>query len=725
MSNSVSSDLSSNIQRFTNLLSDLKHAKNLSEKISLLDHYDDAKNRFIRLKKNLKKSSKKTEYILKAVCAIGQGDLLFASIENLEESQTQLTALVDALTEIEQCYDSIGGIVGYHLTVLKLIKERSQVQPLPKNIKYLHPIGFDITQDRPEVRRSIREGILSLPKMAEIYPVGGAGDRLDLRNSKGEPLPAAELRFAGRSLLEALVRDLQAKEYLFYKLTGRQVTVPIAMMTSHEKNNHQHVLEICASHKWFGRPKQSYSFFTQPLVPMVTTEGNWVVQSALQLTLKPGGHGLIWKLAIDNGIIDNLIAHGHHYALIRQINNLVAGTDYGLYAFLGLGIQHHKKFGFASCPRIVNAAEGMNVLIETRNSDYKYKISNIEYVDFEHYGLKDHPAEPGSSYSTFPANTNILFVDLRALKPVVKEHPIPGMLINTKNLTACLDKNGHACTVPAGRLESTMQNIADFIEDVLPASVKKPEELSTYITYNQRRKTISVTKKSYKNGDGVLETPEGCFYEMLQNSHELFSKHCKMELPAQESLEEYLQAGPSLMILYNPALGPFFSIISQKIRGGKLAKGSEIQIEATDVDLEALELSGSLLIIADNVLGSKNDKNEFQYNEATGKCRLHHVVIENKGIDRHATKSYWKNQLKRQEACKIILHGNAEFIAENVVLKGNFEINVPDGHLMTASMNDGVVVFRTEKLKKPTWRWAYKFDQDDRITINREQLSLN
>lgn len=56
------------------------------------------------------------------------------------------------------------------------------------------------------------KGLLSLPQLAEIYPVGGAGDRLGLLcDVTQEPLPAAMLPYCGRLMLEGLVRDLQVR----------------------------------------------------------------------------------------------------------------------------------------------------------------------------------------------------------------------------------------------------------------------------------------------------------------------------------------------------------------------------------------------------------------------------------------------------------------------------------------------------------------------------------
>jgi len=50
--------------------------------------------------------------------------------------------------------------------------------------------------------------------MAEIYPLGGAGDRLGLVDEEtGECLPVAMLPYCGRTLLEGLIRDLQVTCY--------------------------------------------------------------------------------------------------------------------------------------------------------------------------------------------------------------------------------------------------------------------------------------------------------------------------------------------------------------------------------------------------------------------------------------------------------------------------------------------------------------------------------
>src|SRR5262249_40124862 len=156
-------------------------------------------------------------------------------------------------------------------------------------------------------------------------------------------------------------------------------------------------------------------------------------------------------------------------------------------------------------------------------------ITNVEYTEFVKHGIEDKPVQEGSPYSSFPANTNILFGDLAAIKNAVSVCPIPGKLINLKTKINCYTSSGMVEKF-AGRLESTMQNIADFIVDKMPRKLSTAEfdKLRTFITYNERGKTISVTKQSYVPEKSLCDTPEGCFYDLMKNYRDLLINHCKM-----------------------------------------------------------------------------------------------------------------------------------------------------------------------------------------------------
>ena len=68
-------------------------------------------------------------------------------------------------------------------------------------------------------RKAARIGIEALPEMCEIYPLGGAGD--DWVSSILEMVKRYRrlfLPYNGRPLLEGLIRDLRAREWLYYKI---------------------------------------------------------------------------------------------------------------------------------------------------------------------------------------------------------------------------------------------------------------------------------------------------------------------------------------------------------------------------------------------------------------------------------------------------------------------------------------------------------------------------
>ncbi len=602
--------------------------------------------------------------------AIGQAERLFTGVDETNFNVGDWDTLLTKLIAIDHFYREMGGITGYQAKILQLLRQEGQ-EVVPA--RYHAPSFIDIAEETADVREAIDWGIDGLAEVAEIYPLGGAADRLHLvEEATGLELPAAKLPFAGRTLLEHLIRDLQARERLYFENHGVQLTTPIAIMTSHEKNNHAHVLAICESLGFFGRPRESIRFFTQPLVPAVNERGDWYLTVPLKLLLKPGGHGAIWKLARDAGIFSWLQQQGRKKALIRQINNPIAGLDYGLLAFTGIGCKRKMLFGFASCPRLLQAAEGVNVLIER---DKQLVLTNIEYCDFAKFGIEDRPLKEGEPYSRFSSNTNILFADLHALSQAVEACPFPGLLINLKSASYTTDA-GEKKEEKMARLESTMQNIADvFVEE--KGAVLKTER--TYVTYNRRHKTISTAKKAWIPGKPLQETPENCFYDLLIAHRELLLE-CGFHLPAQRTLEESLTKGPECLFLYHPALGPLYSTLREKLRGGSLALGAELLLEIASFQATNLQIQGSLQVIAEQVTGHFDEQGKLHYSNRVGRCILENVTIENKGVD--WTSPFWKMDLKRPESVKILLQGESTFIARNVRLSGNHIFTVEDGQVM-------------------------------------------
>lgn len=660
-----------------------------------------------------------------AICSIaliGQAPIVFQNTKHQSDAKNKIQKMLEELLVVEKFYQEIGGIIGYHLKVVDLICEKES--SLTQN-KIHEASGLHINEENQfEINKAIVKCLESLPQLAELYPIGGAGDRLNLCDDKtGIPLPVAMLRFNGRTLLSGMIRDLEAKEYLYYKIFNKQVVTPIAMMTSDAKNNDHFMKKICEDNMWYHRPQASFLSFKQPMAPVITKDGNWSMQEPMDLYLKPSGHGVLWKVAQKQGVLEWFYQKNRSQVLVRQINNPVAGVDSGILTLMGLGLQNNKDFGFASCSRLLNSSEGVNVLVESKQDNkFNYTVSSVEYTEFNKYNIEDKPESENSNYSAYPSNTNILFVDLKAIEKALLKCTIPGMLINMKSEVPFLNESGEKNLTMGGRLESTMQNIADYMSDEFDEQINTDDisGLNTYLTYNIRRKTISVTKKTYKEGQKINETPEGCYYDQMQNQHELLTKHCLMELPKISDEKSYIESGPSFHFLFHPALGPLYSIISQKIKGGKLHLGSELQLEISELEIQNLDLNGSLVIESKISLGHLDANKHLKFSTKAPKCSLINVKIENEGIDYSQDNLFWKNQIERKESLKITLDENSEFHAEDVTFKGNFEIHIPKNTKIVAVQKDNEIIFEESLIEKPSWQWHYSINDQNEIILKKD-----
>ncbi|KAK6145538.1 hypothetical protein DH2020_022358 [Rehmannia glutinosa] len=655
-----------------------------------------------------------------------------------DEESAALRSLLKMLGEVEQFYDCIGGIIGYQMKVLELLAQSTHEgqtinwsQQTNKLLKCqfveIHPPSvLDLSEDTEYASQAALWGIEGLPDLGEIYPLGGSADRLGLVDPEtGECLPAAMLPYCGRTLLEGLIRDLQAREFLYFKLYGKQCITPVAIMTSSAKNNHGHITSLCERLRWFGRGSSSFLLFEQPLVPAVTAEdGDWIVARPFEPVCKPGGHGVIWKLAHDKGVFKWFQSHVRKGATVRQISNVVAATDLTLLALAGIGLRHGKKLGFASCKRNSGATEGINVLLEKSvDGEWAYGFSCIEYTEFDKFGVTVGPLAPSGLQAKFPANTNILYVDLPSAELIGSsktEISLPGLVLNVKKPITYMDQFGMKHCVSGGRLECTMQNIADNFANTYSSRCYKDVEdgLDTFIVYNKRRKVTSSAKKRRKPSDKSLQqTPDGSLLDIMRNAYDLLS-HCGITIPKVEGNEEYVNSGPPYLIFLHPALGPLWEVTRQKFLGGSIAKGSELQIEVAEFLWRNVQLEGSLIISAENVVGSTktNGIGEpiVQYGMRCARCKLQNVKVLNDGIDWDSGDNlYWKHDVQRFEALKVILHGNAEFEATDVVIQGNYVFDVPDGHKMhITSGNSGLDVqlkpIEEDLMDSGTWFWNYK-----------------
>ena len=122
------------------------------------------------------------------------------------------------------------------------------------------------------------------------------------------------------------------------------------------------------------------------------------------------------------------------------------------------------------------------------------------------------------------------------------------------------------------------------------------DRLSTFMVYNSRNKVTSSAKKKLQRGSlRIAQTPEGAFYDLHRNGWEVLQRCGMKHLPDVAPVAQYLEQGPSFLFIFHPALGPLWDVVAQKIRGGALEAGSELVLEVAEarlVDVEVREGTG-------------------------------------------------------------------------------------------------------------------------------------
>lgn len=622
-------------------------------------------------------------HALMAFLAIGEGLPCLTLTNETREPLYAFRRLLERLVQLEALYKTRDGLIGYQLLFLeKLLEEEQGPGKAHPEITYTVPPAIDIRKKTPLVEEAVQTALLQMQTVAECYVVGGAAERLKFCDPQTQrPLPAALFAFGGlSSLLAWLVRDLEAREALAIEVSGKEFVTPVILMTSVE--NHDMIVQFCRESHWFGRPAESFFFVQQPLVPVLTERGNWVMEGPMQVSFKASGHGTLWIQLEEAGLLKSLQLLGIRKLLVRQINNPFCGLDDGILAFAGFGLMRDKKFGFASCERKVGAPEGMDVLrVQPEEDKLRYCLTNIEYTTIQARGIQETSMGQDSEYSLFPANTNILFADLAEIEKALKVNPLPGLLLNMKTHIEEKNAEGKPVDVRAGRLESTMQNIADSITDLVPKEhfPLQWDSLSTYLTCNTRLMTLSVVKNAFCEGKDLFGTPPACFYDLQCNLRALLVDVCHMQLPLLPSLEEYVESEPAFWLQISPRLGPLYSLIAKKILGGHLNKGAHLVLELSKLLLRNLQLEGSLQI----------------YAAKTGICHLDNVRIRNCGVHYMAGKYCWRGDLALEETCLIQIEADGAFYAKDVILEGNMSVYVKSGTVITAYCDEkGQVQFR-------------------------------
>ncbi|MFA4906174.1 MAG: hypothetical protein WC645_06690 [Candidatus Margulisiibacteriota bacterium] len=656
------------------------------------------------LKDLLKGAISKDDWkLISRIKAIGQGDAIFGDWTAGQADLSQKLALFKQLREL----DDFIGIEQYNQRV-KLLIDTAEGKIAPPVLKSLQaPPVTEVSEVRPEdiplIKKALLTALARLDEVVFAAVVGGAAERLKYSDAEGKPLPQATYPFlplSHRNIFGLHADSILAIKNLFYLTQAaaeQGVQIPYFMMTSHLTDTR--IAEDFEAHGYYGLGKGNVSRVSQPLIPVVSAEGKWLLKGPYELNTKPHGHGDFWRLYFGSARQGELAEDMKRFTLVLQGNNPFLFAH--LLEFAGLGMLRKAAFGFSTSPRRAGAPEGSVVLAQ--NGDGSFSIRNIEYPVLRSFGINDE-ADPATGYSAYPNNLNFLFADSSRVRPIIDSDPFPGEIINLgKMQTSHADHR----EVRGGRGEAQMQGLAEAI------TANRPEELPVFVMNGQRGSHPSSHFDVFKNEpEKTVDTVATC----RQN----YSDRAAAWLLSAGVKVEHRKESPSTesVIELTPAFALREDLLRSKVQGGRVTEGSTLYLSGFHTEVRELGLSGDLQVVVENEIGDSrlaadNQGAIIPDPIRAGKVRIHNLAVINAGRKKVLDKNKnWQGEFEEKEHCRIVIQGNGElFVEPGTVIDGNFDLTVKDGEKVTlAPLPAGGFKTLREKITEPSWKFRVELN---------------
>lgn len=192
------------------------------------------------------------------------------------------------------------------------IKEEAEVDVGElKPIKSLNPAK--ITKEEKEAFEEIGANVVRTNKFAVATMSGGQGTRLGYKGAKGtlkidvEPEP--------KYLFEIIVDTLQRANKKYNTI------IPWYIMTSHENN--QEIINFMEEHNYFGYNKDFVGFFEQGELPLITEDGQIMLDENYNIKKASDGNGSIFKSMYIKGVLEDMKEKGIEWVYIGSIDNVL------------------------------------------------------------------------------------------------------------------------------------------------------------------------------------------------------------------------------------------------------------------------------------------------------------------------------------------------------------------------------------------------------------------
>ena len=367
-------------------------------------------------------------------------------LEKLDEEKKQ--ALVEQINHID-----------FH-QMMELYKNTKKEIEIKENkieaIPYLDKAK--LTDEQTSEFNKLGEEILKKGQYAVVTMAGGQGTRLGHTGPKGTF--KLDVYGKGKYLFEILIENLKEANNKY------GVTIPWYIMTS--KENNAQTTEFLEKNNYFGYNKNYVTIFTQSELPLIDTEGKFLISKELKIKEASDGNGGTYSSLRASGALADMKERGIKWVFIGSVDNaLLKMADETL---LGMAIYKNVQIASKSVVK-ANPHERVGVFCKMNGHP---KV--IEYTE-----LPEKMAEEIDDNGELKYGESHIMCNLYSIEAIEKISQEPLMYHSAFKKNSYIDENGKEI-IPEGpnsyKFESFIFDAFEFFDDIAILRGKREDDFA-------------------------------------------------------------------------------------------------------------------------------------------------------------------------------------------------------------------------------------------------------
>ena len=367
-------------------------------------------------------------------------------LEKLDEEKKQ--ALVEQINHID--FHQMMEL--YENTKKEIEIKENKIEAIP----YLDKAK--LTDEQTSKFNKLGEEILKKGQYAVVTMAGGQGTRLGQTGPKGTF--KLDVYGKGKYLFEILIENLKEANNKY------GVTIPWYIMTS--KENNAQTTEFLEKNNYFGYNKNYVTIFTQSELPLVDTEGKFLISKELKIKEASDGNGGTYSSLRASGALADMKERGIKWVFIGSVDNaLLKMADETL---LGMAIDKNVQIASKSVVK-ANPHERVGVFCKMNGHP---KV--IEYTE-----LPEKMAEEIDDNGELKYGESHIMCNLYSIEAIEKISQEPLMYHSAFKKNSYIDENGKEI-IPEGpnsyKFESFIFDAFEFFDNIAILRGKREDDFA-------------------------------------------------------------------------------------------------------------------------------------------------------------------------------------------------------------------------------------------------------